>query len=230
MTDNAWVDLQPADIRKMLISLIGDRFGERPEEHLDAIRAERAAYAGKFIRLAGVGPRDTVLDLGSGCGFGTAAIARRAQQVVACDISPAYLAFAQKECAGLGNVRFQPIRSRDLSPVADESIDHVISMAVFIHLNLYDIYLYFREIHRVLKPGGTLVIDFADMNRLFGILPSHGQNRLFLDHAGFYRNDPASLNGLIQWNSARGIRGVARSAGLKFKKQRGHKLLFARRR
>jgi SAM-dependent methyltransferase len=226
MNKKAWVDLEQADIRRMLISLIGNRFGDHPEEHLDAIRAERVGYAEKFIKLAGVGPEDTVLDLGSGCGFGTAAISSRARQVIACDISPAYLAFAQKECEDRSNIRFVPVKSRDLSPIEDGSIDQIISMAVFIHLNLYDIYHYFQEFTRVLRPAGRVVIDFADMNRLFGILPNRQQDQQFLSHAGFYRDDPDSLGGLVQWNSARGIRGVARSSGLKFKKRRGHKLVF----
>jgi ubiquinone/menaquinone biosynthesis C-methylase UbiE len=102
----------------------------------------------------------------------------------------------------------------------------VISMAVFIHLNLYDIYLYFEEFNRILRPGGKALIDFANQNRLFSRLPNRGQDKQFLSHAGFYRDDPNSLASLVQWNSARGIKGVARRAGFKFLKRRGHKLLF----
>ena len=91
MSTQAWVRLDKEDIRKMLVSLVGDRFGERPEERLDDIREERARYAKKFIRLASIKPSDHVLELGSGCGFGTGALAAGAKQVTACDISPAYL-------------------------------------------------------------------------------------------------------------------------------------------
>lgn len=226
MTEKAWVDLQSDDVRRMLISLVGHRFGEHPEKQLDAIREDRAAYAAKFIRMASVRPGDTVIDLGSGCGFGTSAIARHARKVIACDISPAYLAFAQRECAGHGNISFVQIEHCDLSEIEDHSIDKIISMAVFIHLNLFDIYFYFQEFSRVLRPGGRAVVDFADMNRLFGKLPNRNQNRQFLQHAGFYRENPASLAGLMQWNSAKGIKGVARSAGLSFARRHGHKLLF----
>jgi len=210
----------------MLVSLIGDRFGDRPEEHLDEIREERSRYAEKFIRLSGISPSHHVLELGSGCGFGTSALAARACEVIACDISPAYLEFASHECARLENVKFQKITSRDLSAIEYHSIDVVVSMAVFIHLNLYDIHLYFQEFRRVLKPGGRVAIDFADMNQLFGRVSNRSQNQMFLSHAEFYRKDPAALAGLVQWNSFRGIKGVAKNTGFKFLKRRGHKLLF----
>lgn len=230
MSKQAWVHLDKEDLRAMLISLIGDRFGARPEECLDEIREERSLYAGKFIRLARIKPSDHVLELGSGCGFGTSAIAADACSVTACDISPAYLEFARQECASLGNVHFQKITNHDLSSIENHSIDAVVSMAVFIHLNLYDIHSYFQEFRRVLKPGGRVAIDFADMNRLFSRVPNRSQDEMFLSHSGFYRNDTTAISGLVQWNSARGIKGIARDAGFRFQKRRGHKLLFSVRR
>lgn len=226
MSKQAWVDLDEEDFRRMLISLIGNRFGAQPEEHLDEIREERAHYAISFIKMAGIRQADRVLDLGSGCGFGTAAIASHVSEIIACDISPAYLEFARHECANLSNVQFRAITRHNLSPVDDHSVDAVISMAVFIHLNLYDIYHYFKEFSRVLKPAGKVLIDFADMNRLFSRIPNRNQDQQFLSHAGFYRDDPSAIAGLMQWNSARGIKGVAKSVGFKFVKRRGHKLLF----
>ena len=226
MSQRAWVDLDIADYRNMLISLIGYRFGEHPEERLDEIRAERAQYAQGFLKLAGLGNECDVIDLGSGCGFGTAAIAKKVRTVQACDISPAFLEVAKRECADLTNVRFHPIPSRNLDALPAQSVDAVVSMSVFIHLNLYDIYLYFMAFRRVLRPGGNVVFDFADMNRLFARFRKHGNDNLFLEHAGYYNENPSSLFGLIQWNSARGISGVASAAGFKRLKRRGHRLLF----
>jgi hypothetical protein len=51
-------------------------------------------------------------------------------------------------------------------------------------------------------------------------------DKLFEEHAEYYRDDPGTLRGLLHWNSARGISGVARAAGFKRQKRRGHKLLF----
>ncbi len=228
MSTRAWVDLDNADFRNMLISLIGYRFGDRPEERLEEIRQERSDYALRFLKMAAVGSADTVLELGSGCGFGTAAIAAKVGRVIACDISPAYLEYARRECSGVSNVSFREISSRDLSGIEENSIDTVVSVSVFIHLNLYDVYQYFLEFQRILKPRGRVIFDFADMNRLFGSFRSHGNNELFRDHAKFYADDPSALPALVQWNSARGISGVAKAAGFKRLKKRGHRLLFSR--
>lgn len=225
--NRAWIDLDPADVRNMLVSLIGYRFGEQPETRVLEIREERRAYARKFLRLGGVTKNQTVIDLGSGCGFGTGAIAECAGQVEACDISPAYLEFARRECAEASNIRFHQVQPRDLGPIADHSIDTVISMSVFIHLNLYDMACYFAEFRRVLKPGGKIVFDFADSNRLFRRFRNHGNDQLFREHTGYYRENPATLAALVQFNSARGIRQVAKDAGFRQVKRRGHVLVFA---
>lgn len=227
--NRAWIDLDPADVRNMLISLIGFRFGEQPETRVDEIRAERHAYAQMFLRLAGVRKDQVVIDLGSGCGFGTGAIAEQAGRVQACDISPAFLEFARRECADKANIQFHAVQPRDLSPISDYSIDAVISMSVFIHLNLYDMACYFAEFTRVLKPGGKLVFDFADSNRLFRRFRNHGNDELFREHTGYYKENPATLAGLVQFNSARAITQVAHDAGLRRLKRRGHVLLFAAR-
>jgi SAM-dependent methyltransferase len=222
----AWVDLSTQNIRDMLIALVGFRFGGEPEKRLVEIREERQKYATRFLRLTAVRADDTVLELGSGCGFGTRAIAQLAKKVYACDISPAYLSYAQQELDGVDNVEFHCVESRDLATIADDSIDKVVSISVFIHFNLYDIYLYFKEFKRILKNKGKVVFDFADEHRLVGGIRSRNLIDQFLEHAPFYQDLPSNLPALVQWNSAKGIRGVAKLAGFRQVKRRGNILLF----
>ena len=105
-------------------------------------------------------------------------------------------------------------------------MDKVVSISVFIHFNLYDIYLYFIEFKRVLKAGGRVVFDFAGSHRLAGGFHSRVLVDQFLEHAPYYQQAPANLPGLVQWNSARGIRGAAKLAGFRQAGRRGHRLLF----
>ncbi len=230
---SAWIDLSPDDERELLIALVGNTFGDQPQQRIDAIRASRIRFARRFIRLARIKKQDRVLEIGSGCGFGTRLLAEKADRVSACDISPAYLAFAQKECAGIQNIEFAQIRSRSLAGFDDSSVNVVVSISVFIHLNLYDIYWYFREIVRVLKPGGRVCFDFADEDKLFRrdwLQPKNGKSRAayFLEQAEHYLDDPHRLFQLMQWNSMYGVINVAQQCGLQFVRRRSDRLLFSK--
>ena len=224
--EKAWVGLSAEQVRDLLIALIGNRFGPEPETRLDEIRLERQKYTGKFLKMAAVGPEDTVLELGSGCGFGTREISLVAEKVIACDISDAFLSYARQELQSFDNVEFQHVESRDLSLIKDQSVNAIISVSVFIHFNIYDIYLYFNEFKRILKNHGRVVFDFADTHKLSGGPYSKNMIDQFLDHAEHYRAAPSSLPGLMQWNSAKGIKGAAKLAGFKLVKRRGRRLLF----
>ncbi len=228
---SAWVDLSIDDERELLFALVGNTFGDQPEQRIDAIRSSRMRFARRFVRMAGVKKQDSVLEIGSGCGFGTRLLADKAGRVAACDISPAYLAFARKECTGLHNIEFTQIRSRSLAAFDNASMDAVISISVFIHLNLYDIYWYFREINRVLKPDGRVCFDFADADKLFRrdwLQPGNAKSRagFFSEQAEHYLDDPYRLFQLMQWNSMYGIINVGRECGLQFIRRRSDRLLF----
>ncbi len=228
---SAWVDLSPDDERQLLLALVGNTFGDQPQQHVKVIRASRSRFARKFVRMAAIKKTDTVMEIGSGCGFGTRLLAEKAARVLACDISPAYLAYAEKECAKLANIEFSRIHSRSLASFEDSSIDAVVSISVFIHLNLYDMYWYFREIVRVLKAGGRLCFDFADSDKLFRpdmLRPknSHARATFFTEQAEHYLGDPKQLFQLMQWNSMHGIVNVAENCGLRYVRRRGDRLLL----
>ncbi|GAB4192083.1 MAG: hypothetical protein Tsb002_21450 [Wenzhouxiangellaceae bacterium] len=232
--EQAWVELPEDDLQQLLLAMVGTDFGPEPQEHLDEIRRSREQYARRFITMAGVRSSDAVIDLGAGCGFGTRAIAAVAEKVWACDISPAYLKYARQECADLNNVIIQPVIKHMLHGIDEHSVDVIIGMSVFIHLNLYDIYWYFQEFRRIIRGPGRVCFDFADSDHLFSERLLRQRNdqktsQAFIDHAEYYREDPGSLFSLMQWNSLSAIRQVASHHGFRLLRRRGSRVLFERR-
>lgn len=105
---------------------------------------------------------DEAVDIGSGTGLLTLALAEHVRHVWALDISPAMYEYlrAKAASAGLGNVQ-AAVASAVSLPLVDESADLVVSNYCFHHLNDHDKRQALAEAHRVLRPGGRLV--FGDM-------------------------------------------------------------------
>lgn len=224
-----WVGLSEDDTRSLLIALIGLEFGPEPEKRIPEIKDARKSFANHVADQSGITSSDTVLDLGSGCGFGTYWFAQRARHVHACDISPAYLSFAARECSMLKNISFHLIEPRRLDCIDANSVDVVCAMSVFIHFNLYDVYWYFNEFSKVVRPGGRIWIDVADSESL-DLKAPNTNGGYFLKHAEDYRQDATRLPGLMQWNSLNSIVRMADQFGFdNLDRQAGGRLLFVKR-
>jgi ubiquinone/menaquinone biosynthesis C-methylase UbiE len=141
-------------------------------DHLQRTRQEFAQQAASFaasaattdpsqlarlVEAIGDSARGRVLDVACGPGIVTAALAERAREVVALDLTPQMLEKAKERCAkaARANVVFKEGSATAL-PFADGCFDAVVTRLSFHHFS--DPGAVLKEMLRVLRAGGTVAI------------------------------------------------------------------------
>jgi predicted methyltransferase len=131
----------------------------------DEASRDRAGEADKVIRALGIGPGQTVADIGAGSGYYTVRVSKAVGPtgtVIAQDIMPSYINGLKDRVrrAGLTNVRF--VRGSSSDPrLAPASVD----VALMIHM-YHEIARPYDLLYRLrasLKPGGQIAI--VDLDR-----------------------------------------------------------------
>lgn len=151
-TDSTAVKTGVRDIYERLAASYDDRI-----PGYTALDDRFAATETEFV-LGRIGERDHVLDLGCGTGRFTLPIAKKAASVTGLDLSPAMLEQAadKAKLAGL-DITATCGDMTDL-PFDNCSFDVAVSMLAIMHVPAEQQQNVFREISRVLKPGGRMLV------------------------------------------------------------------------
>jgi ubiquinone/menaquinone biosynthesis C-methylase UbiE len=161
----------------------------------------------RIIALASLRADDRVLDIGAGTGLLTLPAAAAAYRVTALDISTAMGRHleARLESLGVGNAHVLTANAVDL-PLADESVDVVLSNYTLHHLTDAEKRQALLEIRRALRPGGRVVI--GDMMVRLGVATSRDRALLARFAKSMLRAGPAGLWRLLK-NALRLLTGRA---------------------
>lgn len=132
----------------------------KPAEYGAEINRRRFRLTAERVEL-----RDrVVLDFGCGNGAQTLAFAGSGCRMIAVDVNVEHLRTLSNHLSGTEELVAVQYDGRNL-PVAPESIDVVVSYDVLEHVA--DESQALREVHRVLKPGGSFVITVPNKGWIF---------------------------------------------------------------
>lgn len=149
------------DLKTNLIQIGNNHFSEHGD--LAEFAAEKIAEAEAIQSALKVQSDEVGVEIGSGTGVHAAFFAGHSKFLTSFDVTDGFLELFKKFTADTPNLRrirkdFFPM----MDSLEDNSIDYVYSTSVFCHLHIYDIYLYFEEIARVLKPGGRFFVNYQN--------------------------------------------------------------------
>lgn len=139
------------------------------------------AVRDKAISVASVRPEGVAADIGCGTGFITEGLVQRGLKVIAIDASQAMLSEMKRKFAGLNLIDYRQGDAGSL-PIQDETVDCAFANMYLHHIEVPPVAI--KEMARILKPGGVLVITDLDEHHFEFLKREHNDQWM-----GFLRED-----------------------------------------
>ena len=218
---NTW---EHSNINDMLNLLVGKEYGQDPQNRITEIQHTKYYESQNIKKHLELSENDRVIDLGSGCGFIANFLAPEVEHLNCIDISKSFLDYARLITQQHSNVSYHLIPFADLSEIKT-STTAIYSVAVFIHFNLYDCYLYLEQCYNHLEPQGRMFFDILNDSQI-NIVSERWQRqsaRYFKDRTSIFTN--------VHYNNPNSVMDISRQIGFKVEKtynERDHTFMLLR--
>lgn len=194
--------------RDTMIQIGNNRFLEHGS--FDRLIEEKREAARPIAEKLHIKSSDRVLEIGTGLGIHTSYFAERACFVYTVDVSEGFADYFARFCGERANIKrivrpFFPM----LPDILDGELDVAFSTAVFCHLHVYDIALYFEELGNKLKVGGRLYVNFQNSD--------NSDFSVFSRYLETYRSGGTATPirpGQMQFHSREFFRSIGKEHGL----------------
>jgi SAM-dependent methyltransferase len=137
-----------------------------PDEQVLNLTGEYMAK--RIVHALLIRREDQVFELGCGVGRLGFFIAPQIRQWSGFDISQNMINYARKRMKDFQNVIFFPLSKTEFQGIPESYFDKGYSHAVLLHLDKEDVFLYLREVYRILKPGGLFYFDIWNLDNDVG--------------------------------------------------------------
>ncbi|MEE8583893.1 MAG: class I SAM-dependent methyltransferase, partial [Acidobacteriota bacterium] len=137
-------------------------------------------------------PGQTVLEIGSGGGRFTQFLLQ-AQRIIVVELNPASFDYLRQRFPQHAETfHYYETTGYEMGGVSDAVVDFAFSFDVFVHIEPQGILDYLKEIERVLKPGGTAVVHYGDIEK-----------KIARDNPGFSRMTQSRMLELVAQSGLR---------------------------
>lgn len=196
---------QADDLKGLLNLLVGHYYGTDPITQLDTIKQTKFHESQNITQSLSLTEEDRVIDLGAGCGFIAEHIAPKVAHLDCVDISESFLKYNRLVNKHNSNIDYYNIPFADMSTVPKATA--IYSVAVFIHFNLYDCYLYLQQCYNCLEDNGRLWFDFLN-DQMLDTTADCWQY-----HTTRYLKDRTAIFTNVHYNSVTALCALARQIG-----------------